>query len=99
MIALIRIPHQTRPSIQWFDDESRLIESAEEHADYNGNPQISDHGFTDQSSNAAVELAEDCYSRLLICNMADVREVRLYRGHQEHKIRAMVDELEAEFCR
>ena len=96
MIALISIPHQTPPTIHWYDDDDAIIDAAEEHAEECGHDTDAP-GFDDPVVNAAHELADDWRGWVLVRNDRELDQVRNYTGHQEHRIRAMVDELEAEF--
>ena len=98
MIALISIPHQTPPHIHWYDTEQAIVDAAEEYAEQHGHEPPICHGFDDPVANAAHELADDWHGKILVLWPSDIDEVRNYTGHQEHRIRAIVDELEAEFA-
>ena len=73
-----------------------MIDVAEDHARDADRHPIENHGFDCQIDNAAVELADDWHGKILVRTAADIDDVRNYKGHQEHRIRAMVEELEAE---
>ena len=91
MIALISIPHQTPPRLHWYENRTAVENAAFEYALESNRPEP--EGF--EASVAC--LCDDWNGCLLVESAADIEYVADYKGHQEHRIRPMVEELREEF--
>ncbi len=94
MIALIEVPHQLPAKINWYSDADTLEEASLNEAMAAGATVAEEPNDFDS---AVRYLAHDWHTYELVQSADDIQAVRDYRGHQEHKVRAMVKELEEEF--
>lgn len=86
-IALIGIPHQLPARIHWFDDRTAVIHAAVDLCLDHCDPPPYD--FDD----AVHCLSDDWHMHLVVESHQDLQQVSRYQGHQRHRVRAMLDEL------
>lgn len=90
-IALIAIPHQTPARIHWFRDRNALEDAAINDA------LNSDRHEPTDFDEAVQSLSDDWHRHILLESATDLYLIVHYEGHQKHRVRYLLEELEDEF--
>lgn len=92
MIIFIRIPHQSPASFDVFRSQDEVLSAAIDYAI------DSDRDEPETYDDAKNTLADDLSRSLWIESADDAKDVASYTGHQEHKVRAMAEEIAEYFA-
>jgi len=91
IIGLVEIPHQGKARLHWYWDRDALTNDALDYAMETDRPE------PETFADAVATLTNDWQGHILVETAGDVVAVERYRGHQQHAVAAMLDELRNEF--